>query len=142
MNIPFIGEILKPIADTIDKLHTSTDEKLKAQALLEQIQNDLEKSVLEHRAKLVEESASVIKEEVKSESWLASNWRPILMMSFTSIIIFNYILFPIIRMFGVVAQDLPIPPELWSLLTIGVNGYLFTRSAEKILPDITKILKK
>lgn len=59
-------------------------------------------------------------------NWLQRSWRPILMLSFTYIIVHNYVFVPVL---GLTAAE--IPPDMWSLLKIGVGGYVVGRSAEK-----------
>lgn len=59
-------------------------------------------------------------------NWLQRSWRPILMLAFTYIIVHNYVFVPVL---GLTAAE--IPPDMWSLLKIGVGGYVMGRSAEK-----------
>lgn len=66
-----------------------------------------------------------------SGNTLQRSWRPILMLSITAILVNNYILVPYLSLFGVPATVLEFPDELWSLLKIGVGGYVVGRSAEK-----------
>lgn len=82
-----------------------------------------------------QEGAQTVREEVKSDSWLAKNWRPITMLSFVVIIINNYIIAPYAQaMFGT-SVSLPVPVELWDLIKIGLGGYVVGRSGEKILAN-------
>ena len=65
-------------------------------------------------------------------NWLQRSWRPILMLSFGFIVIYNKFAAPL---FG-----WPIPileGEFWTLLQIGIGGYVVGRSAEKIADKIT-----
>jgi hypothetical protein len=65
--------------------------------------------------------------------WLQRNWRPLLMATFGVIIANNYILFPIIGVWKPGMEIMmQIPPDMWSLLKIGLGGYIVGRSAEKI----------
>lgn len=59
-------------------------------------------------------------------NWLQRSWRPILMLVFTYIIFHNYVVVPI---FG--APVAVIPPDMWTLLKIGVGGYIAGRTLEK-----------
>lgn len=74
--------------------------------------------------------------EVKSESWMARNWRPSLMLSFTYIIVHTYVFVPL---FGLTHVD--IPPDMWGLLKLGIGGYVLGRSGEKIVPDVITAIK-
>ena len=72
--------------------------------------------------------------EAKGQSWLQRNWRPLLMAMFGVIIANNYIMFPYIELLlgKQYAVKLAIPENMWSLLKLGVSGYILGRSAEKI----------
>jgi hypothetical protein len=92
----------------------------------------LAKMNLEYETAVVNAQAGDIQAEARSESWLAANWRPILMLSFTAIIVVNYLVLPVAQWFGVTEPPLVLPPDMWALLKIGVGGYIVGRSGEKI----------
>lgn len=76
-------------------------------------------------------AADVIKAEATSQFRLTSQWRPILMLTFTFIVANNYIFSPYLQaMFGW-HVSLELPPEMWDLIKIGVGGYITGRSLEK-----------
>jgi len=76
-------------------------------------------------------ASEVIKAEASSQFKLTSQWRPILMLTFTFIVANNYIIAPYMQaMFGWYVS-LELPPQMWDLLKIGVGGYIMGRSAEK-----------
>ena len=93
----------------------------------------LENSWMEYDSKIKEYQASVVIAEANGESFLQKNWRPITMLSFVSIIVNNYILYPYLILFGLPATVLELPGELFSLMTVGVGGYVVGRSGEKIM---------
>ena len=74
----------------------------------------------------------IIIAEATGQSWLQRNWRPVLMISITAIIVNNYILVPYLQLFSVRAVVLDLPEKLWNLMTLGVTGYIAGRSGEKI----------
>jgi len=81
----------------------------------------------------MESAMRVIVAEAQSEHWLVAAWRPITMLTFVVIIANNYILAPYLdAMFGSSLQ-LPLPPDLWDLLKIGLGGYVAGRSGEKMI---------
>ena len=90
-------------------------------------------AVQEAEARMLESQAKVIVAEAKSEHWLVASWRPITMLSFVAIIVNNYIVAPYLQMFGVPFVVLDIPPDMWSLLQIGIGGYIASRGAEKTM---------
>ena len=101
-----------------------TDPNLKLE-LLKEIQNA--------EAKMMEAQAKTIVAEASSEHWIAASWRPITMLVFVAIIANNYILVPYFTSWGYVVPVLDIPPDMWTLLQIGLGGYIAGRSAEKTM---------
>ena len=101
-----------------------------------QVQNEHEENLrkmnLDYESTLVQAQAGNIQAEAKSDSWLAANWRPILMLTFTFIVAMNYAILPIVSWFGVHQAPLVLPTGMWDLLKIGVGGYIVGRSGEKI----------
>jgi len=131
-----VGEVAKGIGSLAIDLRSAITGDLppKEKAELERIAFALEGKQMELEVQIVQVQSSVIIAETKSESWLARNWRPLLMTMFGVIIANNYIVMPYIEMFAgpKYAVALKIPPDMWSLLKLGVSGYVVGRSAEKI----------
>jgi len=121
-----LSGIVGSVTDILGKFITDPAEKLKATLQIQQMANDLQVKVIEADRDMAVQQASVIVAEAKSDSWIARNWRPITMLSFVFIIDYNFVLAPIFSL-----KFLPIPPQLWTLLTIGIGGYIGTRSIEK-----------
>ena len=92
---------------------------------------------LAQKGELVEftQRAEIIKTEAASENWLASSWRPILMLVFGGLIV--------ARWFGWAAPNLSEAEylKLWSIVELGLGGYVIGRTAEKIVPGIADALK-
>jgi len=80
----------------------------------------------------LEAKKSIIVAEATGHSWLQRNWRPITMLTFVYIIAHNFIFAPL---FGLKA--LPIPPDMWALLKLGIGGYIGGRSLEKVVQMAT-----
>ena len=80
--------------------------------------------------------AEIVKAEAASEHWLAANWRPILMLTFGGLIV--------ARWFGFAAPNLSEAEylKLWSIVELGIGGYVIGRSVEKIVPSLAGALKK
>lgn len=127
---PIAGLLTKGL-DVVDKLVPDKDlaAKIKAE-LAAQINNILHTEVLE----LLKAQSSIIIAEAQGESWLQRNWRPLLMMLFGCIVANNYVIAPYLSMLvGPEAKlILEVPPDMWSLLKLGVSGYVVGRSVEKI----------
>jgi hypothetical protein len=120
-----VGSILNFGSTLLDKLYQDKDEREKAKLALLQLEQQGGLQELEVKLQpLISEL---------SGNWLQRSWRPILMLSFTYIIVHNYIIVPI---FSIPAAD--IPPDMWQLLKLGVGGYVLGRSGEKIAEKIKK----
>lgn len=128
-----ISALLQSAGEIIGKFVTDPGERLKAQLELQRLQMDFQLKLVEADGAFAAQQASVITSEAKSESWLARNWRPILMLVFTYVIAHNYIISPI---FGI--ASVAVPPEMWNLLQLGVTGYIVGRSVEKVAPRIAQ----
>jgi hypothetical protein len=62
---------------------------------------------------------------------LLESWRPVMMYIFMYIISQYYIINPVVEFLvpGLKLKDLP--PEMWTLLTVAVGGYITSRGVEK-----------
>lgn len=125
-----ITSIFKPAADLVDALHTSDDERLKAKAILLEIQTRVVTDAIAYEAELLRSQASVITAEAKSDSWITRSWRPITMLTFVALIVWSQF------------TGAAIPDQMWPLLTIGIGGYMGGRTLEKTVPGVVAALKK
>jgi hypothetical protein len=124
--ISFLSGAVKPITDLVDSLHTSGEEKGKLVNELTKMENDLAMKVLEYEAKIMELQTSVIKSEAEGSSWLQKSWRPITMLTFLMLVVLDS--------FGWLANRLA--PEAWTLLQVGLGGYVVGRTIEKVAPSM------
>lgn len=122
--IGLITSLLPVFGNVLDRVLPDTVEKDKIKA-------ELQMQLLQHSSEIEKAAAEVVVTEAKGESWLQRNWRPITMMSFVVIIINNYIVVPWLSTFGAPAVSLEIPPDMWTLLQLGLSGYIISRGAEK-----------
>jgi len=122
-------DILGIGAKLIDKI--IPDKEAADKAKLELIRLEQEGKLTELKAQ-----AQIINTEAASEHWLAANWRPITMLIFVGLIV--------ARWFGWAAPNLAEEEyiKLWSIVELGLGGYVIGRSAEKILPKIVEAVKK
>lgn len=79
--------------------------------------------------------AGIINTEAASTHWLAANWRPLTMLTFTALIV--------ARWFGFAAPNLSEAEylKLWDIVQLGLGGYVVGRSVEKIVPAIADAMK-
>jgi len=126
--LPVVTTVVSKIADLIDQ---KVEDKDLANKLKAEIQADILTKEYSRIEKELDAQKSIIIAEATGHSWLQRNWRPITMLVFVYIIAHNYIIAPL---FGL--QELAIPPDMWSLLKIGLGGYVIGRSVEKVAPTI------
>jgi len=122
----FLGDLIKPVTDMVDELHTSEEEKLTLKTQMMSIQNEMAIKVLNYEQKIMETQASIIVAEAQGGSSLQRLWRPITMLTFLGLVVLDS--------FGWLAN--PLAPQAWTLLQIGLGGYVVGRSAEKIVPHL------
>tara|TARA_Y100000593_G_C4261526_1_gene312437 strand:- start:324 stop:755 length:432 start_codon:yes stop_codon:yes gene_type:complete len=129
--------VLSPILGDVVKRVLPEDKDKRAE-----IERELNMAVLNNANTIEQAASSIVLAEAKSESWLASSWRPILMIIITMIIGWNFLVAPLIEL-GVqlftgnmIPLAIELPDQLWSLLMIGVGGYVGGRSLEKVAKNI------
>lgn len=114
----------------VDDLHTSDEEKLTLKQNLMQMQNEILTQAIDLEKKSVEMRGKIVEAEAESEHPLTAMWRPITMLTFLALIVYS-------QLFAV-----PIPEEMWTLLQLGLGGYVVGRSAEKVIPGVARALKQ
>jgi hypothetical protein len=125
----FIQNTIKPTTELIDTLTTTKEEKLELKKQIMEVENQLQLKILEYEKQLLTARSDIIKSEATGRSWLQRNWRPITMLTFLILVIFDS--FHIIPGFS-------LNKAAWGLLKIGLGGYVVGRSAEKIVPQVWK----
>ncbi|HRJ29832.1 MAG: hypothetical protein KF725_03920 [Cyclobacteriaceae bacterium] len=125
---------IESIGNTIDKIDRS-DEKLEMQLKYKQLLIEVEGAYLNYENKLLESKSRIIETEAKGESWLQRNWRPVLMCICMFIVFNNYVLVPYFNLPITTLDD-----HIWTLMDLGVGGYVAGRSLEKISENIGPVL--
>lgn len=129
MLIPALAELASQVLGIVDKAVPDRE-------LREKLRAELSSALLQQSAKIAELQAGIVSSEVKSESWLTRNWRPIVMLVFTGLLVADWL--------GYSAPNLS--PELkirlFDIIHLGLGGYVIGRSAEKVLPEVARILRK
>lgn len=131
-----VSGLIDSVGGVLDKLITTDKDRLEAQRELIKIEREFQQSLMDADQKWAETQASVVRAEVASKSWMARNWRPLLMLTFTYIIAHSFVLVPLLGLPAV-----QIPPDMWDLLKLGMSGYIVGRSAEKIVPAAVGAMK-
>jgi len=126
--LPLITTVVNKVADIIDK-------KVEDKDLANKIKAELTNELLTKEYSRIEQELNAKKEIIVAEatghSWLQRNWRPITMLVFVYIIAHNFIIAPLFSL-----KELPIPPDMWELLKLGIGGYVIGRSVEMLCPKI------
>ncbi|WP_263080145.1 holin family protein [Endozoicomonas sp. Mp262] len=76
--------------------------------------------------------AGVIETEAKGESWLQRNWRPLVMLVFTALVVCRWL--------GWSSPELTpeLEMKLFSIVQLGIGGYIASRGMEKIMGNFKK----
>jgi len=124
----FGGSVVKDLLGGLDKLFTSKEEKIKAENVIKQI-------LIQKELELQKMQTEIIVAEAKG-NWLQRSWRPILMLSFGFIVIYVKFVGPLFDLRIPVLED-----EFWTLLQIGIGGYVVGRTGEKMMNSYSETKK-
>jgi len=125
--LPMLGAVAplaKILFNTIEKAVPDKDlqEKLKAQ---------LQTQLLQSHTQELQAASRIIEAEAKA-GWFASSWRPLLMYVLIFILVWNYVIGPVIKIFLGAVITFELPGDVWTLLNVGLGGYVVGRSAESV----------
>lgn len=126
-----VSGIFKPIAEVIEHIVPSGDAKIALQQTLLQGQMAAAAQIMDYEKQLLQGQVDIVKAEAQSQSWIARNWRPITMLTFLVLVCCDS--------FGILPFRLA--QQAWSLLQIGLGGYVVGRSVEKVAPAIASAIK-
>jgi hypothetical protein len=122
--------VLAPLlGDVIRRALPDPEAAAKAQA-------ELNIALLANAAELERAGAGIVQAEAQGESWLQRNWRPILMLTFGSLIVARWLGYAAPNMTEAEAL------KLWDIIQLGLGGYVIGRSAEKILPAVAQAVRR
>lgn len=129
-----IGKVVDSILDKFvaDK---SERDKLKAEVSL---------SLLVFEKDAMAKGAENVKVELSGQPF-QRNWRPLLMYMIISIIGLKFLLFPLAELTPWVAVgslQVELPQELFTLMEIGIGGYIAGRSLERISHNVKDVFHK
>lgn len=124
--LPLLGALTPIISKVLDRILPEDSEKRR------EAEMQMNAALLENAHQLESAAAGIIEAEARSDHKITSQWRPLLMLSFTAIIVNNYILAPYLQALFGFSVILDLPDHMWQLLNIGVGGYVIGRSGEKM----------
>jgi len=122
-----VAGLFKPVADVIEHIVPSGDKKLELQSAIFQAQMGMADKMMDYELALLDGQKSIIMAEASGKGVLQRNWRPITMLTFLALVVCDS--------FGWLPN--PLASEAWTLLQIGLGGYVAGRSLEKVAPAIT-----
>ncbi len=125
----FISNVITPMGKIIDDVVTTDEERLILKNELVKLENSMTVRMIEYESQLLESKTSIIVAEAQGQSFLQRSWRPITMLVFLALVVLDS--------FGLL--EFRLSSEAWTLLQIGLGGYVTGRSLEKIA---TKVLNK
>ncbi len=128
--------ILGPLLPIIDKV---IDRLIPDKAKAAEVKLQLQGEMMRAEADLAQAAASVVVAEATGHSWMQRNWRPLLMFLMMGMLVWFIVVIPLLSaIFGLgvltVTRDAinSVPQGVWTLLSIGVGGYIGGRSIEKV----------
>lgn len=97
---------------------------------------EMERSKVQMALAIYAGQAEIVKAEAQSEHWIVAAWRPVLMLTFGGLIVARWL--------GWSAPNITEAEvlKLWSIVELGLGGYVIGRSVEKVVPAIAGALKK
>lgn len=130
MTLSTFASLAGPILDLIRRAVPDRDEQARLEAALAQ-------AIAQADARLAEAQSLVVKAEAGG-NWLQRSWRPIFMWLCMGLLIWHAVAMPVLAVaLGVPLTDMVgldhVPDGLWTLLVVGMGGYIGGRSVEKVL---------
>ena len=123
--------LLNAVAPLAKILFNTVDKAVEDKDLANRLKADLQTQMLQSHTQELTAAAKVIEAEAKA-GWFTASWRPLLMYVLIFILVWNYILGPVIKFFFHAAITIDLPGDVWTLLQIGLGGYVVGRSAESV----------
>ena len=123
--------ILQAVAPLAKILFNTVDKAVADKDLAAKLKADLQTQMMQSHTQELTAAAKIIEAEAKA-GWFASSWRPLLMYVLIFILIWNYVLGPVILFFFKASITRTLPGDVWTLLQIGLGGYVVGRSAESV----------
>lgn len=128
----FIQGIFKPVSDLISEAIEDKDKANEIRYKMFELQMGAATQAGKYEEELLKAKSAIIMAEAQGQSWLQRSWRPITMLVFLALVVCDS--------FGLLAFRLA--DEAWTLLQIGLGGYVVGRSAEKVVPKVVEVMGK
>lgn len=127
MGFAAIFSLISPIlSDLVKRALPDPVQQADAQNKLQELLNEAQAKAAEIQVAEIQAKESIITTEMNQGGW-ASQWRSYLMMACISIVAYNWVVVSFLNAFlkplGVPIDSVPVPGELWTLVTVGLGGY-------------------
>lgn len=118
--VPILGDALR-------RIFPDAEARQKAEA-------EINAALIARAGELERAASDIVVTEAQSEHWLTACWRPIVMLTFTALIVARWL--------GYSAPGITEAEalRLWSIVEIGLGGYVIGRSVEKVAPQVAEAL--
>lgn len=134
-------EVAQTVVDVAEAITGTTGDKvidaLKADpTLIARFQTEMMQHQMEWFKTEIQAQRDVIIAEASSESWLTANWRPLVMVVFTGLVVGKWM--------GWTAAGIgeALELQLLEIIKLGLSGYVVGRSAEKVAPYLSTMFGK
>jgi len=94
-----------------------------------EVKANLYGKILDITLEVTKMQSNVIVAEAQGASWIQRNWRPVTMLTFLILIVLAAL-----RVIDLSLMQVPKP--MWTLLTVGIGGYIGGRTVEKAVLNI------
>ena len=118
-----LPDLLNPLAKLVDDFNLSQEEKLQAKQVMFDARSQLMMELLQYERASLETRAKIVNIEAAGQSWMQRNWRPLTMLTFLVLVVCD----------SLALLPFRLAKEAWTLLQIGLGGYVVGRSAEKLV---------
>ncbi len=129
MGIPALIGVIAPIVGDVLKRVLPEDPDKAAE-----IERELSLRLMNSEDKIARAQADIISAEARGDSWLQRSWRPIVMLWFAGLVGAHW--------FGFTPPNLSNDAitGLFTLVQIGIGGYVIGRSGEKISRNVAEMV--
>ena len=128
-------QMLGAVAPLAKILFSTIEKSVPDKDLQAKLKSDLQTQLLQSNTQELQAAARIVEAESKAGVF-ASSWRPLLMYVLIFILVWNYILGPVVKIFTGAVISFELPGDVWGLLQIGLGGYVVGRSAESVARTI------
>ena len=115
----------------IEGIGASKEKRDAALSVLAQAETGVVLSVVDYQQEVLASQSRIIVAEAQGKSWLQRSWRPITMLTFLVLVVLDHT--------GLLAFRLA--PEAWTLLQLGLGGYVVGRSVEKSIHTLAPVVR-